>query len=120
MPPGASGGSSRTWSASPCCPGAIAKPCAGWPSWPRAAPGRGLRAEPGRGPRPDARTRPDPAPRVSDRPVVLITGATGGIGRAVALAYARRGARLVLLARSPGLLADLVRACERRDAPAVD
>jgi NAD(P)-dependent dehydrogenase (short-subunit alcohol dehydrogenase family) len=55
---------------------------------------------------------------VTDRPVVLITGATGGIGRAVALAYAGRGARLVLLARSPGLLADLARACERRGASA--
>jgi NAD(P)-dependent dehydrogenase (short-subunit alcohol dehydrogenase family) len=52
-------------------------------------------------------------------PVVLITGATGGIGRAVALAYAERGARLVLTARSAGLLKDLVAACEARGAEAV-
>ena len=56
---------------------------------------------------------------MTDHPVGLSTGATGGIGRAVALAYAGRGARLVLLARSPGLLDDLVAACERREAPAV-
>jgi NAD(P)-dependent dehydrogenase (short-subunit alcohol dehydrogenase family) len=37
-------------------------------------------------------------------PVVLITGASGGIGTAVARAYARRGARLVLVARSRGRL----------------
>jgi NAD(P)-dependent dehydrogenase (short-subunit alcohol dehydrogenase family) len=52
-------------------------------------------------------------------PVVLITGATGGIGRAVALAYADRGARLVLTARSPGLLKDLVAACTIRGGTAI-
>jgi len=55
----------------------------------------------------------------SSGPVVLITGATGGIGRAVALAYAERGARLVLTARSGGLLADLAAACVARGAEAV-
>ena len=40
-------------------------------------------------------------------PVVLVTGATGGIGAATARAYAQRGARLVLLARSTGLLETL-------------
>jgi short-subunit dehydrogenase len=48
---------------------------------------------------------PAPAPVVP--PVVMITGATGGIGAATARAYADRGARLVLLARSAGLLEDL-------------
>jgi NADP-dependent 3-hydroxy acid dehydrogenase YdfG len=34
------------------------------------------------------------------QPVVLVTGASGGIGKATVRAYARRGARLVLVARS--------------------
>jgi NAD(P)-dependent dehydrogenase (short-subunit alcohol dehydrogenase family) len=45
-------------------------------------------------------------------PVVLITGATGGIGSAVGAAYAGRGARLVLLARSAGMLDQLARRLE--------
>ncbi|WP_088319915.1 SDR family oxidoreductase [Kineosporia sp. R_H_3] len=43
--------------------------------------------------------------------VVLVTGASGGIGSAVSLAYARSGARLVLLARSPDDLDRLARRC---------
>ena len=35
----------------------------------------------------------------SDREVVVVTGASAGVGRAVALAFARRGARVALLAR---------------------
>ncbi|MCW2620963.1 MAG: short-chain dehydrogenase/reductase [Frankiales bacterium] len=35
-----------------------------------------------------------------DAPVVVVTGAARGIGRSTAKAYARRGARLVLVARS--------------------
>jgi NAD(P)-dependent dehydrogenase (short-subunit alcohol dehydrogenase family) len=51
-------------------------------------------------------------------PVVLITGASGGIGRAVALAYAGRGARLVLTGRSGDRLEALARECEERGARA--
>lgn len=40
-----------------------------------------------------------PIPRPSSPEVVIITGATAGVGRAVAHAYARRGARIGLLAR---------------------
>ncbi|WDG28524.1 SDR family NAD(P)-dependent oxidoreductase [Streptomyces sp. CA-278952] len=39
----------------------------------------------------------------------LVTGATSGIGRAAALALARRGARLVLVGRDPGRLSRITR-----------
>lgn len=55
----------------------------------------------------------------AEPPVVLVTGASGGIGRAVSLLYAGRGARLVLAGRSKGRLADLVTACEARGGEAV-
>ena len=45
---------------------------------------------------------PDP-----DAPVVLITGATGPLGRAVAPRFARDGARLALVGRDHGRLAEL-------------
>jgi NADP-dependent 3-hydroxy acid dehydrogenase YdfG len=44
---------------------------------------------------------------IGKRSVVLITGASRGIGRAVALAYARRGARIALAARSAEGLASV-------------
>jgi NAD(P)-dependent dehydrogenase (short-subunit alcohol dehydrogenase family) len=44
---------------------------------------------------------------MGDEQVVLITGASGGIGTAVALAYAERGAKLVLVGRSGGRLTKL-------------
>ncbi|WP_328303136.1 SDR family NAD(P)-dependent oxidoreductase [Actinomycetospora sp. NBC_00405] len=51
-------------------------------------------------------------PAGSTPEVVLITGASSGIGRETALAYARRGASLVLAARSPEALEDTARHCE--------
>ena len=52
-------------------------------------------------------TAPETPVAPSAGPVVMVTGATGGIGAATVREYARRGARLVLLARSAGLLEDL-------------
>ncbi|MEA2254619.1 MAG: hypothetical protein QOG35_664 [Solirubrobacteraceae bacterium] len=50
--------------------------------------------------------------------VVVITGASSGIGRAAALAFARRGSRLVLAARSPEALRDAAAECRRLGAEA--
>ncbi|HUS24503.1 MAG TPA: SDR family NAD(P)-dependent oxidoreductase [Candidatus Binatia bacterium] len=60
-----------------------------------------------------------PPPDLLRGRTVLITGATGGLGRATALAAASRGAQLVLLGRSvPKLeaLDDELRACGARGA----
>jgi short-subunit dehydrogenase len=51
--------------------------------------------------------------------VVVITGASSGIGRATALTFADRGARLVLAARSSDALETLAKECRRRGAKAV-
>ena len=45
-------------------------------------------------------------PRLTDR-LALITGATRGIGRAVAVAYARQGAHLILVGRTAGALEEV-------------
>jgi short-subunit dehydrogenase len=45
---------------------------------------------------------------------VVITGASSGIGRATALAFAEEGANLTLAARRGGKLAEVARECERR------
>ena len=44
--------------------------------------------------------------------VVVVTGASAGLGRAIAHAYARRGAKLGLLARNPEALAAAKQECE--------
>lgn len=46
--------------------------------------------------------------------VVIVTGASSGIGREVALDFAARGARLVISARRGDLLMEVGRACEAR------
>ena len=51
------------------------------------------------------------------KPTVLITGAAGGLGRAVALACAARGDQLVLLDRNRRALDDICNAVEEAGAP---
>jgi short-subunit dehydrogenase len=51
--------------------------------------------------------------------VVVITGASSGIGRATALEFADRGARLVVAARRERPLKKLAQECERRGAMAI-
>ncbi|HYX35305.1 MAG TPA: SDR family oxidoreductase [Oligoflexus sp.] len=51
--------------------------------------------------------------------VVVITGASSGIGRAAALDFAKQGARLVLAARSEDQLQEVAEACERLGATAL-
>ena len=51
-------------------------------------------------------------------PVVLITGALTGIGRATAVAYARQGANLIVSGRHDGAGADLAKELNNLDAEA--
>ena len=52
-------------------------------------------------------------------PVVVITGASAGVGRATAHAFARQGARIGLLARDPQALLDTRREVERLGGEAI-
>ena len=52
----------------------------------------------------------------SDPQFILITGATGGIGRALALAYAAPGVFLLLQGRNPDVLAGIGQACQQLGA----
>lgn len=51
--------------------------------------------------------------------VVVITGASSGIGRASAIEFARRGARLVIAARRAQALEETARLCEREGSSAL-
>ena len=52
-------------------------------------------------------------------PVVLITGASAGLGRAIAHAYASKGAKLALVARNPEALDAARQECEARGSTAI-
>ena len=52
-------------------------------------------------------------------PVVVITGASAGLGRAIAHAYAKRGARLGLIARNPEALSAAKQECEEFGGKAI-
>ena len=54
-----------------------------------------------------------------NEPVVVITGASSGIGKATARLFAEKGARLVLAARRKNLLDDLVEEIEDHGADAI-
>ena len=53
------------------------------------------------------------------RASVVITGASSGIGRATALAFARAGARVTIAARRSSVLAGVAHACERQGGEAI-
>ncbi|HLI60554.1 MAG TPA: SDR family oxidoreductase [Solirubrobacteraceae bacterium] len=62
---------------------------------------------------------PTPPPSDASREVVVVTGSSGGVGRAVAHAFAKRGARVGLIARGEKGLEDAVRECEALGGEAI-
>ena len=56
---------------------------------------------------------------MASSPVVVVTGSSAGLGRAIAHAYAKRGARLGLLARNPEALAATKQECEELGGAAI-
>ena len=52
-----------------------------------------------------------------EHPVVVITGASAGLGRAVAHAYAKKGAKVALLARNPEALEAAIQECRLLGSP---
>ncbi|HET6169362.1 MAG TPA: SDR family NAD(P)-dependent oxidoreductase, partial [Terracidiphilus sp.] len=55
----------------------------------------------------------------SEPRIVVITGASAGLGRAIAHGFARRGARLALLARNPEALEAAVAECRELGGEAI-
>jgi NAD(P)-dependent dehydrogenase (short-subunit alcohol dehydrogenase family) len=64
-------------------------------------------------------SKSEPVSDNSKKQVVVVTGASGGIGRATALAFAERGAKVALLARGEEGLAGAVRDVEARGGTAL-
>ncbi|KAL3155118.1 hypothetical protein ABBQ38_011176 [Trebouxia sp. C0009 RCD-2024] len=50
----------------------------------------------------------------------LVTGASKGLGKAIAITYAKQGASIALAARSEDKLKDVAEACKKAGAPEVD